>query len=365
MLFLTLAHLSCHSDYEIIARKPDVDPADVTNCGFEPIPSTKMSRFQCNPVFTQTDEGWNQGIASAAFHVTEVLGHPFYQIWYTSRSEDSYGLGYAVSDNGIEWQTHPANPIIIPTAGAWDQDALGAQVVVWDSSMESYIMAYQGVTLGADDFDYGIWGLGIATSRDGVNWEKKTENPVIDFLQDFRFDAEQRPCWPLTLNVTETGYTGYIASATVGGGNACNLYSLSSTDLIQWDFDSEEPILAAGFSYDRLGFADATVVEWIDSDSEEKTLYMFYVGFTDLINQGNYSLVSGTSLGLAISTDNGQTWEKSPNNPFPIQQTEQGEITSVGAKRVGSRIHLWVGDRYDGAGAIGYFYYEPDIEAHE
>ena len=38
-------------------------------------------------------------------------------------------------------------------------------------------MTYQGVTLGVDDFDEGTWGLGIASSKDGVAWEKRSENP--------------------------------------------------------------------------------------------------------------------------------------------------------------------------------------------
>ena len=358
-------NLACASDYEIVAKKPDIDPSDVTDCSFEPIVGTKMSRYICNPVFAQTNEAWNQGLSSVAFHATEVLGHPFYQLWYTSRSESSYGLGYAVSDNGIEWKTHPSNPIIIPTAEQWDQDSMAGQIVLWDQKTEEYVMAYQGVTLGNDDFDYGTWGLGIATSSDGVHWEKHSGNPVINFLNDFVTEAGQRPCWPLTLKRSDEGYTGYIASATVGGGNACNMYALSTTDLVRWEFKSETPILSAGFSFDRLGFSDAAIVEWVDSNTGNKTLYMFYVGFADLIAQGNHSVVSDSRLGLAISTDDGESWEKSPNNPFPVQQTEMGNISSVGAKRIGSRIHLWVGDSYEGSGAIGYFYYEPEIDPHE
>ena len=356
--------LACHSDYQIMARKPDIDPADVTNCDFEPISSTRMSRFLCNPVFTQTDEAWNNGVSSIGFHVTEVLGHPFFQIWYTSRTVDSYGVGYAVSDNGMEWTVHPSNPIMTSTEGEWDQDALEGQIVTWDSKREAYIMAYQGVTLGVDDFDDGTWGLGIATSTDGVLWNKQPQNPVIDFINDFTLEFNQRPCWPLTLKITDTGYTGYIASSTIGSGNACNIYSLSSNDLIQWELNSETPILTAGFSYDRLGFADAAVVEWQNTETDEKTLYMFYVGYADLINQGNHAVVADTSVGLATSTDNGQSWEKRAM-PFPIQQTEIGQITSIGAKIIGSRIHLWIGDTYNNNGAIGYFYYEPDIEPHE
>ena len=59
------------------------------------------------------------------------------------------------------------------------------------------------------------------------------------------------------------------------------------------------------------------------------------------------------------------SWQKDPSNPQPIQLTTPGQLGSVGAQVVGSRIHLWVGDNYEGTSGIGYFYYEPGIEPHD
>ena len=93
---------------------------------------------------------------------------------------------------------------------------------------------------------------------------------------------------------------------------------------------------------------------------------MFYIGFEAWEEAGVGGLVYAvrTTLNMATSTDDGTTWQKDPNNPIPINLTTPGEITSIGAQVIGTRIHLWVGDNYDGNSAVGYFYYEPDIEPH-
>jgi hypothetical protein len=364
-LYLLLS-TGCSSDYEIVAQKPNIDPADITTCDFNPIETTRFHEYSCNPILQE--ELWGQGIVSVGFSVTEVQGHPFYQIWYNSSDIEnlSYGLGYAVSTDGTNWTHHPSNPVLTSSPDTWDQDAMSSHIVFWDRETSQYVLAYQGVTLGVDDFDYGSWGMGIATSPDGSTWTKHEQNPVIDFIDDFyrTADAQIRPCWPLTIQPTENGYTGYISASIVGSNTACQMYTLQSTNLIDWSIVSEIPILTSGFSSDRMGFVDASVVEWIDPDSQQKILYMFYVGFSEFSNQGNYQTVVDSKLHIAISYDNGLTWEKDENNPVPIHRSSPASILSVDARVVGSRIHLWVGDMYNNVGGIGYFYYEPNIEPH-
>ena len=101
-LYLFLS-TGCSSDYEIVAQKPNIDPADITTCDFKPIETTRFHEYSCNPILQE--ELWGQGIVSVGFSVTEVQGHPFYQIWYNSSDIEnlSYGLGYAVSTDGTNW----------------------------------------------------------------------------------------------------------------------------------------------------------------------------------------------------------------------------------------------------------------------
>jgi len=379
--------MACASDYEIKGREVNVDPGQVTDCPFTPVPGTKISVYDCNPVFENDDEELGGDVGSVGFYATEIMGHPFYQMWYTTNA-GGYGdftMNYAVSPDGTNWDTHPENPLFESYPGAWDQDSVAGQVVVWDPKESQYVMSYQGFNLNnqsdpADD----IWGLGIATSPDGKVWDKHPNNPVIDFnssqyslTESESFDIlfggttdKIKPCWPLTITVTERGaFRGYLAASKwqdiyndpLGGAGKCEVYRMDGFDAGSWVIDQSSPVLAASNDYDAQGVTSASVVRYGDLS------YMFYIGFEAWEEAGVGGLVYAvrTTLNLATSTDDGVTWQKDPNNPIPINLTSPGQVSSIGAQVIGTRIHLWVGDGYDGSSAVGYFYYEPDIEPHE
>jgi hypothetical protein len=380
---LILASFSCKSDYELTGERPNVDPGDVTDCTFSPVSETKISAYDCNPVFQGTDEEWGEEVGSIGFYATEVLGHPFYQMWYKSASveatlgsDSGFGMGYAVSANGTDWDTHPNNPLFENDPNAWDKDSVAGQVIVWDPIESQYIMAYQGITLGTGQFDpstfevdNGIWGLGIAKSKDGITWEKSARNPVIDFTAfEFSFETFKTfsPCWPLTITITRRGaLKGYMAAADDSSSDQCNIYSMTATDADNWTIDESAPIFVGETEYDNKGFTSASVVEYVDPETQESTMYMFYIGFNEWeenTEQG-YRTASNTTLNLATSTDDGVTWVRDENNPIQISKT--GKLSNVAAQVIGDRIHLWVSDEYDGKNAVGYFLYEPKVEKHQ
>ena len=403
---------ACASDYELKGALPDIDPGDITECPFSPISGSKISSYDCNPVYPNEA---GVSVNSVAFHVTEVLGHPFYQMWYNTNA----GMEYAASSNGTDWNTHPSSPLFTLDSNTWDEDSVSGQVAIWDPVDEQYVMSYQGYSLGSpSDAGDDQWGIGITTSPDGINWTKHPNNPVIDFNsyslseQDlWNFFCTQavsdpltcdligvsytnsppssnlQPCWPLTISITNRGnFKGYVAakssqdvlnsfdwagfeSAIWSGAEAslntlyypaCHIYSMDALSIDNWILNDNQPILTAQEgTHEAGGVASAAVVEF------EETLYMFYISFAvweeDPINAG---LISGqqTSLNIATSTDGGTTWIRDPGNPYPVQQTTPGEITGIGAQVIGSRIHLWITDTYDQNRAVGYFYYEPTLE---
>jgi len=378
---LALSLFSCNSDYELTGERPDVNPGDVTDCPFSPISGTKLSAYDCNPVFESTNEDWGGDVGSVGFYATEVMGHPFYQMWYTSSSSDSslgggFGMGYAVSANGTTWDTHPNNPLFENDPTSWDKDAMAGQVIVWDHIESQYIMAYQGITLGDGLTDPGVWGVGISTSTDGINWTKSPNNPVINFSEDFDVwnGATISPCWPLTITLNNRGaLKGYIAAATVVQeeiipgypefgttpipGDECHIYSMTGTDSYTWIIEDSAPVFVATAEYDSKGFAGASVVE-ID-----EVLYMFYIGFNEWTENTGYRSATNMSVNLATSTDDGATWVRDENNPLPVSTTNV--VSDVAAQVIGDRIHLWVTDKYDLNQAIGYFLFEPSIDPHQ
>ena len=64
---------ACQSDYNLYDGI-DINPGQVTDCAFTPISGTKISQYDCNPVYPQNAE---TNVGSIGFHVTEVVGHAF------------------------------------------------------------------------------------------------------------------------------------------------------------------------------------------------------------------------------------------------------------------------------------------------
>ena len=363
---LTLFLTGCAGvDYDLNGERPDVNPGDITECPFSAVSETKISAYDCNPVF-QEEAG---DVGSVGFYATDVMGHPFYQMWYISADGPeefgSYKMNYAVSSDGTNWKTHENNPLFEADSSAWDKDSVAGQVIVWDPIESQYVMAYQGFTLADpnDFFDQGIWGLGVATSDNGVDW-KRSSSPAINFND---FDAllggdQISPCWPLTITLNNRGaFRGYIAAAksdeALFGEAACHMYAMTGVDERTWIIDQNTPVFEAGTDYDSKGFTSASVVEFKDK------LYMFYIGFTDWEQEESYQSARNMTLNLATSDDDGETWIRDPNNPLPISTS--GKVGDVAAQVIGDRIHLWVTDDYEGKQAVGYFLYEPTIDPHE
>ncbi len=365
---LALALLAgCGQEYQVVQGPVDINPGDIAECGFSPISGTRLSVYDCNPVFAGSGEGWAEGFVSVGFRTQQVLGHPFYQIWYTARNPagDRWGLGYAVSHNGTDWTPHPDNPLLRNEEGAWDQDQMDGIQIIWDAARGEYVLWYQGYQLGTNAFDPGQWGIGVKTSPDGVAWSNLKGNGMVLDLQKQYNGVDY--CWPLGVSWdASTGYSGYMAGGETpppGAFPNCEVYRFTGDDLDHpntFDFGAR-PVLEAGPEpYDAAGHASVAVVEWA-----EDAWYMFYVGFSDWQDNGNVITSQNHSFNLATSTD-GKNWVKDPDNPLPVNNASPGVVRDVAAQKYGSRILLWITDYYEelDQNAVGFYIYEPDIDPH-
>jgi hypothetical protein len=345
------------SDFDLAVAPVDVDPDEVTECGFTPVPEMpELRRYDCNPVFTTTGEDWAYWMSAVAFNHTEVLGHPFYQLWYVGWPEDAsygdYSLGYAVSDNGTDWQPHADNPAWPPRDGGdWDGHNIQGTYVEYDPNHEGYLMMYGGINY-TDDY----WGIGVAGSFDGQDWALSPANPVMNLSET---QQGVQYCWPLSFTASEGRYDTYLAGRdATNGGTGCQIYRTRTSDVAAWS-SSSELVYPAGDrgTWDDEGVTSAAVVEHGDRH------YLFYVGFGHWGDVPGQSYVTAEQrfLGMAVSDDGGETWVPWSDEPLPIHLTEEGEIGMVAARSIGSRIHLWVQDRYDeqDGQAIGYYLLEP------
>lgn len=351
-ILLLMALISCSSETEIISQPPEVHPGDVTECGFSQVEETDFLEYDCNPVFSSTDEGWAPTIGGSSFLVTEVMGHAFFQLFYIGWGDDdrdgNYGLGYALSPDGTNWSPHQQNPMIEPSvSSAWDGSGMDAPRVVWDEESQQYVMLYQGYNLDPTNLQFA---MGVATSTDGQDWTRFPLNPVLNMAAPS--GNVQSWCWPLGLTRGLVGgFNGYMAGIRKNR-TACEVFQIVASDITNWE-PQNDVLLAAGQSgdWDDEGYTSLAIAEL------EGTHYLFYTGFGKWENLGSYQETRKSYLGMATSSD-GSSWTKT-GEIIPINNTTAGHVGSVAAASIGGRIHLWVSDRYGDNNAVGYFLFDP------
>ncbi len=126
-----------------------------------------------NPILTAGNSPWENGGVCGCFLIPDEGG---YKIWYTgfNVAGTQESIGYATSVDGIVWQRDiQNNPALSPgIPGEWDDTWLGVPRILFKDNI--YYMWYLGVN--------SIWGtfqVGLATSSDGINWQKHQANPVL------------------------------------------------------------------------------------------------------------------------------------------------------------------------------------------
>lgn len=97
-----------------------------------------------------------------------------FKMWYSAgeRNEPN-AIGYATSQNGVQWTKCKNNPIFTPDGhNAWEQHKVTACQVL--KQADWYVMFYIGF------YDEGRAQIGLARSRDGITgWQRHPANPIV------------------------------------------------------------------------------------------------------------------------------------------------------------------------------------------
>lgn len=131
-----------------------------------------------NPVLSPDGVAWDETWVGKCQVIKEGAT---YKMWYVG-----YGgtptvpqIGYATSNNGIDWNKHGGNPVLSPGGGGeWDDAA--AEILDVVRIADKYVMFYEG------SHDYGDllgvqFKLGVASSANGTAWTKHPNNPIFSW----------------------------------------------------------------------------------------------------------------------------------------------------------------------------------------
>lgn len=180
----------------------------------------------------QPEQGWEK---AAVMCPTVLRDDDGFHLWYSGG--DSYepdAIGYATSHDGIHWTRVGGGPVLRPgDADSWESDRVaGAHVF---RVADWLYAAYIGF---ANDFEDSA--IGIARSRDGVQWERHAGNPVLSRGEAGGFDS---------INV----YKPFV----VVDGDEWRMWFNASSPLNGDDTSHENRIEQIGYASCRFSFEPA------------------------------------------------------------------------------------------------------------
>ncbi|MEH7383351.1 hypothetical protein V7138_23015 [Bacillus sp. JJ1533] len=197
------------------------------------------------------DSGWEEDVNRP----TIIRKDNVYHMWYSGQTSgglageswtDSYMeasnmekgtsyIGYATSEDGVNWKRHD-QPVLKPSA-PWELQSLMCPTVIWDQEEEVYKMWYSG----------GGWfepnAIGYATSKDGVNWTKYSDQPIFTAKEENIWERE-RVAGCQVIKDKDWYYMAYIGFEDLFKSRIC--FARSRDGITEWERHPQNPIISAG-----------------------------------------------------------------------------------------------------------------------
>lgn len=216
-------------------------------------------------------------------------------------------------DNGYSWEKDPSNPILIVSPGRWDSKVSSSPWVM--KGENGYLMYYRGSSAACKQD-----AIGLATSADGVTFQKHPDNPII---QSSQFNG-------ILKNYTAMGVLNAIHSHE---GNVMVFF-----EALESGYDQKGQIFGAqsddGINFSPLNqgnpiFSARNVTSWpVRGVCNPRVIPLREKGYLLGFN-GTYD--GEYSIGFAYS-ENLKDWEEMKTNPiiaprgFPEEDTSSYRI---------------------------------------
>jgi predicted GH43/DUF377 family glycosyl hydrolase len=243
-----------------------------------PETSSGWVKYENNPVLG----GANLG---TCFDITMLQEDGFFKMWFSWRPKKS--IAYTESKDGISW----SDPVIVlsPANNDWEKNLNRPAVYKKD---DVYHLWYTGQTNERSR-------IGYATSKDGLKWERQSEQPVLVSEKAWEKVAVMCPHveWDNNAKQWRMWYSG-------GEQNEPNAIGYAtSKDGLVWEKYENNPI----FSSNKNTKWESHKVTACQILKHGDWWLMFYIGF----EHENLA-----RIGIARSKDGITNWERLPTNPI-------------------------------------------------
>lgn len=205
------------------------------------------------------ESGWEDRVNRACYWIKDGVWY----LWYTGMNEKEVKIGLAVSKDGYSFKRYQQNPIIVPTE-SHEQGAVMNPCVLWDDADSVFKMWYSA----GEKFEPDV--LCLATSKDGINWEKHGQNPVFTHGIDKYDQCKVGGCDVVKVNGRYLQF--YIGYENIDNARIC---VAESNDGIDWKRIKQNPILSpTKGAWD----SDAVYKPSVCFDIKKNNAYLWYNG---------------------------------------------------------------------------------------
>jgi hypothetical protein len=267
--------------------------------------------------------GWNRGsygpvslLYNAA--ATNTGANPFdysFAMYYDGTTGGAEVIGLAYSSDGNHWYRYGSGPVLdLGHEGAWDGplpgstsafDTMGTVIKGADGTWRMWYSGWQTSTppppTPAEATNYGI---GYATSTDGINWTKDSNNPLF-YYSDGKPWRDSRTYTPSVL-YSPTGFDGHGSAATYkmwfsGKASSTGNYTIgyaASSPATVWVDTTYSPGSAGGHTYGYDAFN--TVQGGVNGVAAGGNVIVYAGTYTESVNISKHVTVTGAGANTTI-----------------------------------------------------------------
>jgi len=264
--------------------------------------SVQFERNPANPLYQSSGSSWNfAGIGDPCVLYDADAG--LYKMWTSAggtvppSTDVIVRTQYLTSADGVHWTEHE-NPVLFEGSGAQDWDRGGVETVTVLHDGQQYWLWYAGYERRENP--PVTMKIGVATSSDGISWQKAAENPVIDKGAS----GEWNESFVESPTVVKVGSMFYMWYTGVDSQMHFRIGMATSSDGVHWTDEPGNPVFAAEPSHDweNGGVYGPAVLR------DDDRFVMFYVGLNA------QTFLNALRIGMATSPD-GISWTRPQAEP--------------------------------------------------
>lgn len=221
------------------------------------------------------------------FAVEVVRVDSMYYMYFTGQQfNGKLIIGLATSRDGDNWTLHPSSPVLRATGVTWESGGVAYAKIV--HTAQGFIMAYTG----GDGKTASM--VGIATSQDGILWQRFGGNPVILPKDSVSGIA---PC----ALASKDGQFYLLYNSLVAPADWINL--AVSSDGFHWTKSGSNPVVRSGapgswnsgsLGEGTLRFVGSGAHFWYSALSNDQSLWQMGHAWTDSLGSDTLGRITNT-----------------------------------------------------------------------